>query len=108
MDGDGSWSVQAGDSTYFRKALSRLAQLETMTWNAILSDKHNNHYVSPDTLCSEAQARLSELQLDGTDNLVSLRIEGKPRIWGIRDRGVFRVIWWDPEHTVCPSHKKHT
>lgn len=108
MDAAGPWCIEAADGGYFQKALKRLATLETMTWHEILSDQKRNHLVPPGRLCSQAQSRLRHIQLDDLENLVSLTIEGKPRIWGIRDRGVFRVLWWDPEHSVCPSHKKHT
>ncbi len=33
---------------------------------------------------------------------------GKQRIWGIKDRNILKVLWWDPDHEVCPSLKKYT
>jgi len=43
---------------------------------------------------------------DAVEDLFSLRLTGKKRLWGIRDRHVFKVFWWDPEHGVCPSELK--
>ena len=33
----------------------------------------------------------------------SLRLSGQERVWGILDQGVLSVLWWDPDHAVCPS-----
>ena len=35
--------------------------------------------------------------------LFSVRLTGRIRLWGLRDVSILRVLWWDPEHTVCPS-----
>jgi hypothetical protein len=61
-----------------------------------------------DKLIKEAQDRLTEISLDDLDELTSLHLTGKGRVWGIIDQGVMNLLWWDPEHQVCPSHKKHT
>ena len=89
--------------------LEKLANFETMTWREILLDaKKQNHNVSVDKLIKEAQDRLTEISLDDLDDLTSLHLTGKGRVWGIIDQGVMNLLWWDPEHQVCPSHKKHT
>ncbi|GAA6622552.1 hypothetical protein [Scytonema sp. NUACC26] len=87
----------------------KLASFETMTWAEILvSSKKFNHSVNVNDLCSIAQARLSEIGQDDIDELVSLRLSGKERVWGILDLGVLTLLWWDPEHEVCPSILKNT
>jgi hypothetical protein len=55
----------------------------------------------------EASDRLRERELDDLE-LYSFRISAKERIWGIREREAFYIIWWDPGHTVYPVQKKHT
>ena len=40
--------------------------------------------------------------------LVSLRLSGKQRIYGIQDRGVLLLLWWDPDHKIYPVKKKGT
>lgn len=77
-----------------------------MKWSEIKS--HQSHTVTVSTISNEAQKRLRDIQQDDIDELFSLRLSGTERIWGIRDGRVFYVLWWDPEHTVCPAHKKHT
>ena len=92
-----------------RRVIIRLGHFESMTWNEILVGANKqNHSVSIDGLSKEARNRLEELQLDDLDELLSLRISGEERVWGILQEGVVLVLWWDPEHRVCPSLKKHT
>jgi hypothetical protein len=78
-----------------------------MTWGAIESNRKKNHSVEVGSLCKEAQERIHELKL-GVDELFRFRLTGKQRLWGIRDRERFKILWWDPDHEVCPSTKKHT
>jgi len=40
--------------------------------------------------------------------MYAIRLSGKKRVWGIREGRLFSLVWWDPEHTVGPSEKKHT
>lgn len=47
--------------------------------------------------------RFSLLELQG-----AYRITAKERVWGLLVEDVFYLLWWDPEHEVCPSHLKHT
>lgn len=87
----------------------RLQSFETMTWNEILiKNKKHNHTVSLESLCRQAKDRLTELKLDDIDELVSLKISSMERIWGIKQQAVFLILWWDPDHQVCPSFKKNT
>lgn len=87
----------------------KLASFEGRTWNEILiQSKKFNHSVPKDKLSKSARDRLAELRLDDVDELVSLRLSATERVWGIREEGVLRVLWWDPNHLVCPSEKKNT
>lgn len=45
---------------------------------------------------------------DDLDQLFSLRLTVRKRVWGIKEGNIFWILWWDPEHEVCKSHKKHT
>ena len=89
--------------------LEKLANFETMTWREILLDaKKQNHNVSVDDLVGEAQDRLFEIFSEQLDELTCLHLTGKRRVWGKIDEGVMELIWWDPEHQICKSNKKHT
>ncbi|MFZ2446667.1 MAG: hypothetical protein WAW37_09935 [Syntrophobacteraceae bacterium] len=87
----------------------KLSQFESQTWNEILiKGKKQNHTVSLVKLCPEARERLMELKQDDVEGVISLHLQGKERIWGIRDKHILKILWWDPDHLVCPSLKKHT
>ena len=88
---------------------AKLAQFESMTWNEVLvGSKKQNHSVEVPALCKEAQERLVEMGLGDTATLISLRLSGKERVWGLRQGATLLVLWWDPEHAVCPSLLKGT
>jgi len=101
------WSKIAPDK--LREIRDKLRDFESMTWHEILVvAKHRNHAVSIEKLCKEARDRLEETGQSDIEELVSLRLSGLARVWGIRSENVLNVLWWDPEHAVCPSLKKHT
>jgi hypothetical protein len=78
-----------------------------MTW-AQIEGPTGSHFVEFEDLCPEAQKRLTEIGKDEQARLFSVRIAGELRVWGVRDIAILRVLWWDPDHSVCPSQKKHT
>jgi len=108
LDWDGPWGWRNLDAKKWQEILQKLGDFETRTWANIKSDG-NNHFVeiknSPNP---EPQKRLTELHLDDIQELFSLRLSGKERLWGILDRSTFNILWWDPYHEVWPSTKKHT
>ena len=82
----------------------KLASIKTRTWSAILVEsKKQNHLVPVVELSKAARDRLDELKLDDLQELLSLRLSGPERVWGILDRGVVTLLWWDPLHKVCTS-----
>lgn len=52
--------------------------------------------------------RLIELEYDDTDQISRLRVSGQGRLYGFRERERFYALWWDPQHEIYPSPKKHT
>lgn len=87
----------------------KLSHYEKMTFKEILlNDKTGSHHVETYRLCKDAQDRLKSRETDDIDQLLSLRLTGKERIWGIQDSAVVSLLWWDPEHQVCPALKKWT
>ncbi len=87
----------------------KLSDFETQTWNEILliSKKHN-HSISVEDLSKEARKRLAERKLDDLEEVISLRLSGKERVFGVRQEIALTLLWWDPNHEVCPSELKHT
>lgn len=86
------------------QVIQRLQNLESMTWGAILIDgKKQNHHCNTSDICKDAQTCLDEDWQGGADEVVTLRVTGVKRVWGIIERGVCFLLWWDPEHQVFPS-----
>lgn len=97
------------DFKTFLHIREKLAGFESMTWSQILIDgKKYHHSTSVDKLIKPARDRLEEINQDDVDELVSLRLSGKQRVWGVLEQGVLRLLWWDPNHEICPSKKKNT
>lgn len=95
------------DADGIRYIHGKLSNFESMKWSEILENRQN-HPVSVGIISKEAQERLAALNQDDIDELISLRLSGKERVWGIREHSALKVLWWDPEHQVCPSPKKGT
>jgi hypothetical protein len=89
------------------QVLEKMKSFESMTWEQI-DGPTGSHGVEVGQLSRTAQQRLIQIRQDDVDQLFSLRITGRRRVWGIMDEHVFRVLWWDPEHQICPSPRKHT
>lgn len=87
--------------------VKKLHEFDSMSWQEIEGSQH--HYLSPKSLSKEAKQRLEELKLDDEiEHLFSFHLQGKPRIIAIRHLGIAKLLWFDPEHKVSPSEKKHT
>jgi hypothetical protein len=85
-----------------------LRSFECNTWRELLAQgggKKRHHYMPVDEICKDAQVRLSEINQDDIDQqLFSFRIDQKKRLWGIVDRHILKILWWDPEHQVYPMN----
>lgn len=89
---------------------AKLKEFEALTWNELLIiRKHLHHSVEVYKLEKAARDRLAELGLDDYEEIVSLRLSGPERIWGIPQQlGAFTILWWDPHHKVYPYEKHNT
>ena len=106
IDKEGHWGWNQINALILDDILSKMSNFETMKWSEVLN--RNNHIIAKSQICAEAQKRLEVLKQDDIDELISLHLTGKKRIWGIRDQDVLKILWWDPDHTICPSPKRHT
>jgi hypothetical protein len=106
IDAGGPWCPHEMTADDFGALLKRLKDFETMTWPEI--ERGGSHFIGTESLIAEAQKRLADLHLDDFEQLFSLRLHGKPRLWGLRFGSIFSALWWDAEHAICPAPKKHT
>ena len=105
FDHDGEWGVslcrECGD--LWEMIFSKLRHYESMSWNEIERNRKRDHSVPVHQMISQAQSRLKHLRLDDEEELFRFRLDGTGRVWGIREGRVFKILWWDPEHEICPS-----
>lgn len=107
LDHDGPWPLHGIDATSHRQLLEKLGHFEKSTFEE-LSGPRGAKCIGIARLGDGAQRRLEELARDDCEGLWELHVDGRRRLWGIRDDQVMSVLWWDPQHTVCPSSKKRT
>lgn len=105
LDGPFGWR-EIETEFLISEILPKVQDFETMKWSEILG--RNNHEIPISAFSREAQRRLEKLGLDDLESMVSLRFTGAKRLWGIRIVNTIRVLWWDPDHKVCPSQLRHT
>lgn len=106
LDIGGPWCWSKIKNVDFIEVLRKMGSFEGMDWAE--HRRHGSHLVAVGNLCKEAQKRLDEIGEDDLDDLFSFRFSGKERMWGVQDRNVIKLLWWDPNHEVCPSEKKGT
>jgi uncharacterized ubiquitin-like protein YukD len=106
MDQEGRWGWHHFDSLEMQELLQKIFESQKLSWQDLRNNK--SHLVNKENLCPDAQKRLIQIQKDDLDQLFSLRLTGRKRIWGIKDGNILWLLWWDPNHEVCPSQKKHT
>lgn len=92
----------------FHNLSQRLKGFEAQSWQEIKqNDQTGSHYISINDLKSKNKAaatRLEKMATDeGIEQLFSLRIGSKERLWGIiLEDGTFEALWYDPCHKVWP------
>jgi len=108
IDKDGPWGWKDIEpERLWNNIHSKMSSFESMTWDEVMKGG-DNHPVSVDGIIPDARRRLEEIGQDDIDELFSLRLSGRERIYGIRAGHIFKVLWRDPNHQVCPVPLRHT
>lgn len=102
------WSIRTC-CDFNEQVMDKLHSFEGQTWGEIINSNgvDTHHYVYTSNLIKKAQERLHDLKVFD-DQLFSLRLNGKTRLYGILENGIYSIIWFDPEHEIYPSSKSHT
>ncbi len=101
----GGWA-NISESEFWNDIYSKLKNFESMTWAEIKCS--GSHNVKKNDLISEAKKRLDQLRLDDLDEVFSLRLTGTKRIFGMLNKGILGILWYDPNHLICPAPKKNS
>lgn len=117
IDWDGPWGMRACRNIDFRRLVDEtISNWETMTWAELYQASGgrrrgtNHHPILVSKLSSTAKKRLKDIEEDDIETIVSLRINSRERLYGIRAGQVFEVLWYDPWHdnrnkAVCPTRR---
>lgn len=109
-DLEGVWAVQGlADGDVLEDVLDKMADFESMTIKQLFhTGGHPGKLYEVSELPDHAHGRLVEISRDDEDRIARLRLTGTQRLYGFLRGHVFHVLWWDPDHKVWPSTKKHT
>lgn len=108
-DRDGPFSWAAIADADLQRVVLVMESMDDRTWNAASGDGVGQIKAIPvANLGVLGLKRLRDLHLDDLEVLHEIRLAARPRVWGIRRLHTFHVLWWDPDHQVCPSKLKHT
>ena len=104
-NGPYSWAALENPAQY-KSVIEALSSLETMGETELA--ERGCHFISTNNLSSDAKNRLVDLQLDDLDELYSFRVTGRSRVFAVHRTHYMRILWYDPDHAVCPAPKKNT
>lgn len=113
MSGKFAFNINRYDFQH-KDVLEKIIEYSSMTWADIKKQTHDygkskHHYLAVDKLSKDAKDRLNTKKLmDYNDSIFSFALTNKLRIVGIRSEEFFYVLWYDPNHEVCPSVLKQT
>ena len=86
---------------FFRKILPRLQEYEKWTWSEIFN-RDSCHYWDIYNMPTKARNKLKE-KYPQHDAFHQIDMEQPCRLLGWRDRNILFLIWYDPNHTICPQ-----
>ena len=102
---DGPFRWEFKNPADLEEVMNKLSNLETMYEKDI---DQNNHFIKIQALSPEAKQRLRKTEFDDVDKIHSIRISGSRRVFCVHEEGCFPILWYDPDHKVCPSNPKNT
>ncbi len=109
LDLDGPWCFSKIDPDHLKQLLPKLAEYESMNVGEAFSGRPGKDYFfSRSKPPRHLVDRLEEIEADDLDGISRLQITGRQRLYGIRNRNEFSILWWDPEHQIWPSRKRNT
>jgi len=107
IDLDGEWGFRdVPCERLWNEIIPRLHEFDSMTWGEITGGRNtSNHPMPVENIEPGAADRLRQIGKQDYDTLVQLNVRGGFRLWGIRDRAYFYLLWFDPDHTVYVQKK---
>ena len=58
---------------------------------------------------ADAKRQLANRERDDATEIARIRIGATKRIYAVKTpRGVFEILWWDPDHETYPTEPRNT
>ena len=90
----------------FWDVAEKLKSFEQRQWKHLAGYTKRDHPIEFHKLEKEAQEYIGRTGIfDDHDEIWSLHLDGTKRLWGLKYQRYCMVIWWDPDHKICPSLK---
>ena len=110
LDREGPWGLAHLSHEQVQALIGDMVKFENQTINELFYQgewpgKCHDVAELPNRAALE---RLDALGIPDMTKIWKLRIGGAGRLWGFLAGHVFHIVWWDPDHQVWPSKKKHT
>lgn len=86
--------------TELLELIDTFKKMESLTWNEVLTHKGLQYKV----IDKHSRALPPEVSKDVS--ICEIRICQRKRVFGYRIDDVFRVIWFDRNHEICPEGKQ--
>ena len=107
---EGKWNITCDDWKIFRETIfPKLREFETLTWAIIKTipktgrnGGNMHHNISVEEFTKEGKEEMEKQHLH-YDELFSLRLDNKKRLFGILDKGVFHIVWYDSNHEIAKT-----
>lgn len=103
------------DAKTLYSIFKKLASYETMTVSEIENDRSNHsgpYDLSDERILDKLDKKVLEeinQKRINIDQIHRFTIHGSQRVYALSfTRGVYELIWWDPNHQIYPLPKKHT
>jgi hypothetical protein len=109
--GDWDWELKPSE---LRDLLCAIEDYSASTWTELILQQGGNRHHSQQTesLSKGAKDRLQQLfsgiNSEYPEEIFRFRISGEIRLWGFRENGIFKILWYDRNHKVYPVQKRHT
>lgn len=117
VDKDGKFAFNLDEierQSNLKEIFDKILAYSSMTWGKIKKQTHDDgrskhHNLSVDKLTKDAVNRIN-IKCDDNDydSIFSFALQNKLRIIGVREKNLFHVKWYDPNHEFYHISKKHT
>ncbi len=112
---EGGWA--AVDEADLRRIVDRIAALDDRPPMEVVagpatSQRHFTVYDQSTIdrgFTADAKRQLARRERDDATEIARIRIGSAKRLYAVRTRrGVFEMLWWDPNHEIYPTEPRNT